>query len=135
VHPSSRQDFVIEMRSPPLPRSRNDGREPDYRFSLANERTFLAWLRTSLALLAAAVAVVQVVPSSQLRVTRDLLGLLLATLGLAVSALAYRRWAANERAMREEQPLPRSRLHVTTAIGLTIVGVIVVVALIETVAR
>lgn len=36
--------------------------EPDYRFTLANERTFLAWLRTALALLAAAVAVVQLVP-------------------------------------------------------------------------
>src|SRR3984893_15268857 len=32
--------------------------EPDYRFTLANERTFLAWQRTALGLLAAAVAVV-----------------------------------------------------------------------------
>jgi uncharacterized membrane protein YidH (DUF202 family) len=30
------------------------GREPDHRFTLANERTFLAWMRTSLALLAVA---------------------------------------------------------------------------------
>src|SRR6185312_1745313 len=33
------------------------GEEPDYRFSLANERTFLAWIRTALALMAAAVGV------------------------------------------------------------------------------
>ena len=32
--------------------------EPDYRFTLANERTFLAWQRTSLGLMAAAVAAV-----------------------------------------------------------------------------
>jgi putative membrane protein len=38
------------------------GEEPDYRFTLANERTFLAWIRTSLALLAGGVAVVQLVP-------------------------------------------------------------------------
>ncbi len=38
--------------------------EPDYRFTLANERTFLAWQRTALGLLAAAVAVVQFVPGS-----------------------------------------------------------------------
>lgn len=35
--------------------------EPDYRFTLANERTFLAWQRTALGLLAAAVALVQLV--------------------------------------------------------------------------
>jgi hypothetical protein len=31
-----------------------DGAEPDPRFTLANERTFLAWIRTALALIAAA---------------------------------------------------------------------------------
>ncbi len=36
--------------------------EPDYRFTLANERTFLAWIRTALALIAGGVAVVQFVP-------------------------------------------------------------------------
>ncbi|WP_283215114.1 DUF202 domain-containing protein [Pseudofrankia sp. DC12] len=39
------------------------GTDPDYRFSLANERTFLAWIRTALALLAGGIAVVQIVPS------------------------------------------------------------------------
>ncbi|WP_143342795.1 YidH family protein, partial [Crossiella equi] len=33
------------------------GEEPDPRFTLANERTFLAWIRTSLGLMAAGVAV------------------------------------------------------------------------------
>ena len=32
--------------------SADDGEEPDYRFTLANERTFLAWVRTALGLLA-----------------------------------------------------------------------------------
>ena len=39
----------------------DDGDEPDYRFTLANERTFLAWIRTALGLLAGGVAVRQLV--------------------------------------------------------------------------
>jgi hypothetical protein len=34
-----------------------DEQEPDYRFTFANERTFLAWIRTALALIAGGVAV------------------------------------------------------------------------------
>ena len=34
----------------------DEGAEPDARYSLANERTFLAWIRTALAVLAAGVA-------------------------------------------------------------------------------
>src|ERR1700731_987022 len=50
--------------------------EPDYRFTLANERTFLAWQRTALGLLAAAVAVVQLVPELTIPGARHALGLL-----------------------------------------------------------
>ena len=35
------------------------GEAPDYRFSLANERTFLAWIRTALGFLAAGVGLDQ----------------------------------------------------------------------------
>ena len=65
------------------------GRDPDYRFSLANERTFLSWVRTSLAVMAAAVAVVQLVPARHLHETRRALGIVLAVLGLLMSATAY----------------------------------------------
>jgi putative membrane protein len=33
----------------------DEGVDPDRRYSLANERTFLAWIRTSLALVADAI--------------------------------------------------------------------------------
>ena len=57
--------------------------EPDYRFTLANERTFLAWERTALALLAAAVAVAQLVPELTIPGARQVLGVLLAVLATA----------------------------------------------------
>ena len=59
--------------------------EPDYRFTLANERTFLAWQRTSLGLLAAAVAVVQLVPELAIPGARRALGVLLAALAILTS--------------------------------------------------
>ena len=35
----------------------DEGTDPDPRFTLANERTFLAWIRTSIAFMAAGVAI------------------------------------------------------------------------------
>ncbi len=104
-----------------------DDHEPDYRFTLANERTFLAWLRTALALLAAAVAVVQLVPRLDQPGVRKGLGLLLAALSLVVSAGSVQRWRAVERAMRRDEPLPP--LHTTWVLagGLCVVGVVAVV--------
>jgi putative membrane protein len=68
------------------------GDEPDPRFSLANERTFLAWVRTALAMLAGGVAL-------------HALNLLV-VLGGLVTVLAMVRWARVERAMRTRSPLP-----------------------------
>jgi putative membrane protein len=81
------------------------GSEPDPRFSLANERTFLAWIRTALALLAAAVAVDALrVPADPLLRTGMAVALGLA--GLVLPVAAALRWARAERALREERPLP-----------------------------
>ena len=82
------------------------GETPDYRFTLANERTFLAWVRTALALMAAGVALVQFVPG--LSVVRHLLGFVLVALGGVVATVAYANWERNERAMRLGERLPHS---------------------------
>jgi putative membrane protein len=102
-----------------------EGEDPDYRFTLANERTFLAWIRTALALLAAAVALVQLVPPFNLPGARTALGLIVAVDGLLISVLAYRRWSGNERAMRRGETLPHSPMLALLAISLGAVGIIV----------
>lgn len=99
--------------------------EPDYRFTLANERTFLAWLRTALALIAAGVAVVQLVPEFGFPGARHVLGFVLAAMGGCLALLAVRRWRRVQAAMRSDADLPPTRLPVLLALGLTGVTVII----------
>jgi putative membrane protein len=101
--------------------------EPDVRFTYANERTFLAWNRTSLALIATGVAATQLLPKLQVEWGRRLLGLPLIALGAVVAAESLRQWRANQRAMRRGEPLPRSWMPLILTIGIVAVGVIAVV--------
>jgi putative membrane protein len=105
--------------------SRKIGHDPDYRFSLANERTFLAWIRTALALNAGGLAVAALLPQF-MGWGRELIALALIGLGTIVAAGSVNRWARNEEAMRVDAPLPPSRLPAVLAVGVmltTIVGV------------
>jgi putative membrane protein len=100
------------------------GAEPDPRFTFANERTFLAWLRTALALVVAGVAVDVLAESSDVDADGYRpLAVALIVLGLAASGSAFFRWAANERAMRRQQPLPGLGLGVVLAAGIAVVAV------------
>ena len=76
------------------------GKEPDVRFSYANERTFLAWNRTAMALIATGLAVVSLLPKFNLVAGRRLIGVPLIVLGAILSVMSYRRWDANGRTMR-----------------------------------
>lgn len=91
------------MRTPSW---RLSGKEPDYRFSLANERTFLAWIRTALSLLAGGVLLEQFATRLEPRAVVIGLAIGLAILASALCAVAYVRWKANETAMRHARPLP-----------------------------
>lgn len=103
------------------------GDEPDYRFTMANERTFLAWIRTSLALAAGGLGAISLLEGYG---GSEVLGILLLVLSFATASSAYRRWALNERSMRLGVPLPASRLPVLMAIGTGVVAVVAAVMLI-----
>ncbi|MCZ2820685.1 DUF202 domain-containing protein [Modestobacter sp. VKM Ac-2977] len=105
------------------------GREPDPRFSLANERTFLAWIRTSLALVAAGVALeaLDLPIADGLRLAGALVFIVL---GLLAPAQAWLGWAATERALRQGRPLPSPRLGLLLAVGTTVAGLLVLVGLV-----
>jgi putative membrane protein len=97
------------------------GEEPDARFSLANERTFLAWIRTSLALIAGGLATSQLL--QDLPGARWALGMPLAVLGLVMAATSHGHYEEIQQAMRQGEPLPRSPLPRILAVGVTVVGV------------
>ena len=100
------------------------GQEPDVRFTYANERTFLAWNRTGLALVATGIAATQLLPKFQIEFGRRLIGLPLIALGALIAVVSYRRWYRNERAMRLGEPLPPSRMPLVLAGGIGVVAAI-----------
>lgn len=106
------------------------GEEPDYRYSLANERTFLSWIRTSLALMAGGVAVVQLAPNLGPHSVRLALGVALIVIAGALAGASHRRWSTRERAMRLDEALPRSRLTMLLGFSLTAVAVVLLVTLV-----
>lgn len=116
----------VSRRDRAAPRWYEEGQEPDYRFTLANERTFLAWLRTALALVAGAVALTQLVPSFSIVGLRTGLAVLLAVAGTLLAAFSYRRWAQVQHAMRQSRPLPTDRLPAVVAAVAAVAGVVVV---------
>lgn len=87
------------------PHWRKEGQEPDYRFSLANERTFLAWIRTALALLAGGVVLEQFAVKLAPHHVLAVIAAALAVLSAVLSAAAYLHWRNNEIAMRHGRPL------------------------------
>ena len=104
--------------------------EPDPRFSYANERTFLAWMRTALGLITAGLAVTQLLPPFDMPGGRRLIGLPLIAMGTIIAVVSLTNWKANERAMRRGLPLPRSPLPKITAVVVTLVAVIGVILVI-----
>lgn len=89
--------------------------EPDVRFSLANERTLLAYQRTSIALIAAAVAVAHFLDDGAIALS--LSGVLLAS-GAVAAIGGYRRYRAADRAIRDGRPLPPGRTALLLSVGL-----------------
>ena len=102
------------------------GEDPDPRFSLANERTFLAWIRTALAFIAGGVAIeaLEVPFAGPLRLT---IAVLLVLTGIAAATQAWLGWTRTERALRHLTVLPSSglKLPIAVLVGLVAVAVLI----------
>jgi len=114
----------------------DDGTEPDPRFTFANERTFLAWSRTALALVVAGLGVVQLLPPFPgVPWGRHVLGVPLIVFGAVVAVAAYSEWVKSQRALRHGQPLPRSVMPQLLAAVVTVIAVIAAIVVLVSALR
>ena len=110
--------------------------EPDVRFTLANERTFLAWNRTALALVVAGLGIVQLLPPFPgVPWGRHALGVPLIVLGAAVSVTAFLEWRRTQAALRRSEPIPHSLLPRILTVTVTGVAALSAVVLLVSAVR
>ena len=106
---------------------REVGTTPDYRFSLANERTFLAWIRTALAMVGGGLAVAQFIQPFAIPHVREIAAVGLMLVGAVTAIRAVDHWVRCELAVRRGEPLPASRFPAILAL-LVFFGSILVLA-------
>jgi putative membrane protein len=105
------------------------GTEPDPRFTLANERTFLAWIRTGVAFIAGGIALNAFTVDMAVD-TRKTISIIALALGSIISLWAWISWARVERSMRERQPLKHSPALVLLSGAVFAIAVIAAIAFI-----
>ena len=121
--PGSRRSRFAEKLLP-------GGTEPDPRFTLANERTFLAWIRTSLALLAGGIAVEAFTTDVFPEPIRRGLSVLLLLLGMLLSAGSAIRWLRVEASLRSNRPLPLPLIGPLLAAGCAVAAAVVIAVIV-----
>ncbi|MFC8042243.1 YidH family protein [Nocardia sp. NPDC057353] len=104
------------------------GPEVDYRFTLANERTFLAWIRTSLGLLAGGVAVHTLVQPFQVTGFRRAIAVSCVALAVVLAVGALLRWRRVTRAMHAGRALPETVMVPILAVGIAVIAFIAALA-------
>jgi putative membrane protein len=114
----------------------DDGTEPDPRFTFANERTFLAWSRTALALVVAGLGIIQLLPPFPgVPWGRHVLGVPLIVFGAIVAVTAYSEWGRSQQAMRHGRPLPRSVMPKILAVLICLMAAVSAVVVLASALR
>ena len=103
-----------------------DETEPDVRLVLANERTYLAWIRTSLGLIASGVAVERLLPVFEIRGAREFVGVALVLAGAIAAATSHRRWRRVDSALRTGEPVPPPTVASAIAIVVAVAGLVTI---------
>jgi putative membrane protein len=105
------------------------GDEPDPRFTLANERTFLAWARTALGLLVTGIAVAELLDSEP-RAARLGISVPLILMAGVIGVMSYARWLALERALRLSRRLPYAPAAAPLGVAIALVAAAAVIVLV-----
>lgn len=103
-----------------------DGEEPDPRFTLANERTFLAWTRTSLAFLAGGIAMEAFALPGIDPDVRRIASVLVIGIGMLISLGSAIRWVRIERALRHGRPLPAPAIVPVLGVAIAVACIVVI---------
>lgn len=114
--------------NPLRPPNFGEGLDPDYRYSLANERTFLAYIRTALALNGGGLAVVSLLEPFA-GIGREVVGVMLIVTGTGVALQSFVRWRENETGMRAGTGIAPSRLPALVAGGVAFTSIIALILL------
>jgi putative membrane protein len=109
----------------------SEPRRPDTQAELANERTYLAWLRTGLALVAVGVAAEQLLPAEGIIWARQLIGVSLILAGVLTASLARWRWQRVDHAVRAGSPIPQPMLGYLVAAAIVVNGLATIVLLLR----
>lgn len=99
---------------------RSVGEDPDPRFTLANERTFLSWVTASLGFIGIGLALGTLLPERMLWI--EVLSALWIVLAAVIVVRAVLRWYRLERAMRLGRGLPLSTSIPTVALAVALLG-------------
>jgi len=94
----------------------------DPRFSLANERTVLAWVRTGLSFVAAGLGVTTAAHVLELDTLMAVAGLTAVVLGAALSVAAVSRWRSVQRAIDTDRPVTANHLVPLAAASVVVVA-------------